>query len=501
MSSGLVVDVPAVVASVVDELVVDGSVVVPLAEPVAPPVGSPVVGPSPLEPALVPVLPAVVSVPLSVAVVPPLPPQASTNEVRRVSADVRGSEVKCMRNGNSGRASRQPLIPVAAPSVSWGMRLARPLSALLVVACGDGSSATLGASATDSASSSTGPGAPTTVTPTTADSEAPTGSVGATDSGTSTGTSTGTTTGESSGTTAGVHTDTLPGETTSTGPDTTTTSTGPGDTSSSDGSDSGSEESSTGGEACPCPNLEVPLDDGIFVLSDTGELWKYLPKDNLFTLLGELGCDLQPPTFSMAVDRLGYAWVQYPSGALRKVAVGDVTDCTDPGYAIGQQGVQNFGMAFVSNSASDKCDRIYGSEYNGFPQNDFFSIDPANLQLMKLGFNPSGIAELTGTGDGRAFLFTATFPPALVEVDKADGMTVATKQLPGVNIGSGLAFAFFGGDFYLFTDSENDFTSEVTHLDYDDSDMNGQALVQVFDDAPLRILGAGVSTCAPTLPQ
>jgi hypothetical protein len=65
------------------------------------------------------------------------------------------------------------------------------------------------------------------------------------------------------------------------------------------------------------------------------------------------------------------------------------------------------------------------------------------------------------------------------------------------------AFAFFAADFYFFTDCDNDFTtSEVTRLDHDDSDMNGkQDLTKLTDDAPLLIVGAGVSTCAPVAPQ
>ena len=44
--------------------------------------------------------------------------------------------------------------------------------------------------------------------------------------------------------------------------------------------------------------------------------------------------------------------------------------------------------------------------------------------------------------------------------------------------------------------------SEVTHIDYDDSDKNGkQDLTVVVNNASLKVVGAGVSTCAPTIPQ
>src|SRR5690606_6170227 len=151
-------------------------------------------------------------------------------------------------------------------------------------------------------------------------------------------------------------TETGPQETSGTSGDETTGGTSGGESSTGEGSSGG--ESSTGEdvEACACPDLEVALDDGIFVLSQSAELWKYFPKTNTLEKLGAVGCNLPPSTFSMAVDRLGFAWVQYADGKLRKVDVTDVSKCSDPGFVANQQGVNNFGMAFVSNSAADKCD-------------------------------------------------------------------------------------------------------------------------------------------------
>lgn len=46
-----------------------------------------------------------------------------------------------------------------------------------------------------------------------------------------------------------------------------------------------------------------------------------------------------------------------------------------------------------------------------------------------------------------------------------------------------------------------DVTSKVTRLDYDGSEGQGQALTLVNSQAPIRIVGAAASTCAPYLPQ
>lgn len=305
------------------------------------------------------------------------------------------------------------------------------------------------------------------------------------------------------------QTETGPGETTTmpvetTLPDDTTGA--PDDTTGTPPDDTTGGENTTDVEACPCPDLDVPLDDGIFVLSKTAALWKFFPKTNQFMMLGAVQCGLPPSTFSMGVDREGFAWVQFSDMQIRKVDVTDPSNCSDPGFVPLQQGIENFGMAFVSNSFSDQCDRIYGNHYNGVAQGDmvseFFNLDPVGLGVNLVGYSDYGLAEVTGTGDGRVFLFAGPDPSDLVWVDRDSGATLEVTPLPGVKTGGGFAFAFFAGDFYFFTDGQNDFSSEVTHMDYDDSDMNGQQdIVQVFNNAPLRILGAGVSTCVPTFPQ
>ncbi len=385
------------------------------------------------------------------------------------------------------------------------MRHASLCLATLLAACGGdpvtGTSATeTGTSASTSGDNPTtaGPTTPTSTTDNTATDVS--GTVGQTDSATTDTPQTSTssaTTGDAS-TTTPVQTDTSVGDTTTTVGDTTTGSTS-GDASTGD--------ASTGFvDACPCPDLEVALDDGIFVLSITAQLWKYFPETNMFQQLGPLGCGLPPTTFSMAVDRSGYAWVQYQGGELRKVAVTNVDDCTDPGYVVGQQGVTNFGMAFVSNSESDACDRIYGNKASGIPEgnavSDFFSIDPMTLQVGVIGKSDYGTAEVTGTGNGRAFFFAGQNPAKLVEIDKANAAKLNVIPLPGVELGNAWAFAFFAGDFYFFTNSKGGPGSEVTHIDYDDSDNNGkQDITEVVANAPISIVGAGVSTCAPTAPQ
>ena len=377
-----------------------------------------------------------------------------------------------------------------------------------IAACtGDGGGSDSGASSNITSATMT---APTTMGMTTGSSgeDVPTqSSMEGTEAGVTSGTSSGSPDDTSAGPGPTSQTETGPGETTmpvETLPGDTTSS--PDDTTGTPPDDTTGGENTTDVETCPCPDLDVPLDDGIFVLSKTAALWKFFPENNQFMMLGAVDCGLPPSTFSMGVDREGFAWVQFSDLQIRKVDVTDPGNCSDPGFVPMQQGIENFGMAFVSNSNSDTCDRIFGNHYNGVAQGDmvseFFNIDPVGLGVNLVGYSDYGLAEVTGTGDGRVFLFAGPDPSELVWVDRDSGATLEVTPLPGVQTGGGFAFAFFAGDFYFFTDAESDMTSEVTHLDYDDSDNNDkQDLKVVVQDAPLRIVGAGVSTCAPVVPQ
>ncbi len=387
----------------------------------------------------------------------------------------------------------------------------RPLALLVgALACNGngGTSESNSDSSTDSTASSTSTtSTSTTASTTSATTEEPTGgSVGQTDSATTGMTSTST---DGTSTTMGVETGSTSTSTTTT-TDTSTSGSSTGGSSTSGSSTGGSSTTGDPVDPCACPDIEVPLDDGIFVLSDDSELWKYYPETNMFTMLGAFNCNGMTSTFSMAVDRLGFAWVMFnnPQGEIWKIDVTDPTNCIDPGYNPGQMGINYFGMAFVSNSEFDQCDSLYGNTFNGiggFSEGpnigDFLNLNPMTLQITKISKSNFNGAEMTGTGDGRVFSFGGV-PSKLIERDKANGNVLSTLPLANLPLTNAFAFAFFGGDFYFFTESNNPTVSKVTHLDYDDSDMNGmQDLKTINPMAPIRIVGAGVSTCAPFAPQ
>jgi hypothetical protein len=99
--------------------------------------------------------------------------------------------------------------------------------------------------------------------------------------------------------------------------------------------------------------------------------------------------------------------------------------------------------------------------------------------------------ELTGTGAGDLFAFAAAGPDSVIsQLEKTTAHVSAQTTLKGVAQGSGWAFAFWGGDFYTFT-APTGASTVVTRFRPNDGSI---AEVARF---PVKIVGAGVSTCAP----
>jgi hypothetical protein len=362
---------------------------------------------------------------------------------------------------------------------------------------GTGSSGT-GSSGTGSSGTGTGTGSSGTGTGT-----------GSSGTGTGTGSSgTGTGTGSS-----GTGTGTGSSGTGSSGTGTTTGTSSGGTTTGGTTTGTADTGTTTGGLDCSC----VPdLDDGIFVVGENSEMYKYFPETNTFSPLGTFSCPGTTSSFSMAVDRKGVAWVMFRSTSdifHIDLTQGGPLQCVDPGYSPNQMGggpnapYGYYGMAFVSNSEVDPCEKLYGNTFDDAPtgfsegplgEGDFLVLDPQTLLVSYIGETTFNGAELTGTGDGRAFMFGGVSPAKLVEVDKSDGTYIDVLPLGTLELTNAFAFAFFEGDFYFFTESGMAGSdSKVTHLDYDDT----MALTDQPGTAPIRIVGAGVSTCVAPSPQ
>ena len=249
----------------------------------------------------------------------------------------------------------------------------------------------------------------------------------------------------------------------------------------------------------------------VYVVSEEKDLYSFRPGSLAFTRIGAIQCPgtASATPNSMAVDRSGFAWVNYSDGSLFRVSTADAS-CTSTAFTPGQHGFVKFGMAFSSNSPGSSDETLYvcgivdgvvvGGGENGLGT---ATIDLSSMKLQPIGDFTGALkgqgAELTGTGDARLFGFVTTKPATVAEIAKSTAATPTPQSLPGVSTGTAWAFSFWGGDFWFYTNdavSSPGSTSNVTRL----KTATDKSLSVVKQDIGFRIVGAGVSTCAPTVP-
>lgn len=229
-----------------------------------------------------------------------------------------------------------------------------------------------------------------------------------------------------------------------------------------------------------------------------------------FTLIGALDCAAGPAIdgsgtatpFSMSVDRGGYAWVLYSSGEIFKVSITDAS-CTATTFTTGQQGMELFGMGFVSDSAGSSEETLFisGGSAEAIGSGQLATIAPDTMTVSPIAALPESEfgPELTGTGDAELYgYFPASFEaPYVARIGKTNAAAEQSwpmEPLPG--FASAWAFAHWGGKFYVFISTEgfDGALSQVLLLD----PANGSETAAV-PDSPYPVVGAGVSTCAPTV--
>ncbi|RMG94671.1 MAG: hypothetical protein D6705_15600 [Deltaproteobacteria bacterium] len=298
------------------------------------------------------------------------------------------------------------------------------------------------------------------------------------------------------------------------------TSGAPGTSAADDGGDDGMlldvGESSGGNTAgdgtCGCTNVM----DGIYVLNtDPPSVWFFDPPANTFTQIGALSCPA-PPGFtanSMAIDREGNAWINYyevtsQTGKMFKAPLWALDQCEELPYVNPNQSWWLLGMGYAVTDPQSSCDELF--VYRSDRYLEYPNFSPGGSQLGRyddvahvidvIGDAAYPVAELTGTGDGRLFGFAAVSQGTakLVEFDKDTAAEKASQNL-SIDITNAFAFAFWGGDVYLFTEtSPLSGVSKVTRLDYDGNE--GGGLSTYNPNTGIHIAGAGVSTCASFQP-
>jgi hypothetical protein len=264
------------------------------------------------------------------------------------------------------------------------------------------------------------------------------------------------------------------------------------------GPDGGGGGGDGGGDNCSDASKLVYLVDSNY------DLLKFDPATKQFTTIGALNCpnagtdDLGEPAtpFSMSVDRTPTAWVLYNSGKMFKVNV-DTAACEATSWA-GTSSLRSFGMGFSTDVAGGDAETLYvagGSSFSDISttSSKFASINTQTLTSFDLG-TVAGSPELTGTGNAELWGFFPTDgTPTVQKIDKTSGAALQTFNEPTL-AGQPLAwaFAFWGGDFWVFLMKDFETNTKV----YQVSGTDGS--IKSTTNAPGRtIVGAGVSTCAP----
>jgi hypothetical protein len=253
----------------------------------------------------------------------------------------------------------------------------------------------------------------------------------------------------------------------------------------------------------------------VYVLSSENDLYSFDPPSKTFTKIGQLGCNTQMTPNSMAVDRNATAWVNYvesdpitgkdTNGKIFKVSTADAS-CQPTSIGL----IQNWyriGMGFSTNSATGTDETLFVAATGGAGMSNgqgLGSIDLVQQRLVTIGGFSGSLAgqsaELTGTGDARLFGFFTTTPVQVAQINKTSGGITTQRSLNGVETPAFWAFSFWGGDFYLYTAPDATLnpgrTTNVTHY----SPASNTIDTSYKTNIGFHIVGAGVSTCAPTAP-
>lgn len=263
--------------------------------------------------------------------------------------------------------------------------------------------------------------------------------------------------------------------------------------------------------------LDVPKDvekdglppcdpEALFVYLVTAEfdLYRYDPSKNSFFLVGKLECPTTGSPFSMGVSRTGTAYVVYrpaglpgsnPPGQLFAVSTADAS-CAQTPFVPGQLGFNLFGMGFaIDDDLLGETLYLAASGEDGQNSLGLGSVDHLNdFALSFIGpfsENPGNRIELTSADDGQ--LYGYFIDPQgnggyIVRIDKNTAEILETTHIDAGGDNSAFAFAYWSGDFYIFTSPLGGPTTITRYRPTDGS-------VTKVSSLGKTVVGAGVSTC------
>lgn len=250
-----------------------------------------------------------------------------------------------------------------------------------------------------------------------------------------------------------------------------------------------------GGQDC---SEQVKL---IHVVDENRQFSTFNPQTLEFTDLGLLDCPAESGAtpFAMTLDRKGVAWVVYSSGELFWVNI-ETTRCERSPFVPGQEGLEIFGVAFVLDGRGTTGESLYlagtTAERWGTGKVTLARMSPVDLKPVPLCLLPDA-PDLSGTGSGELWgYFQFRGPPQVSRLSTESGREDLTYSLSSLEgLPEDWAFAFWGGDLWIFLKRQTDASTHVYRVT--NLHLPNPTVTRVLYNTTRRIVGAGVSTCAP----
>lgn len=271
--------------------------------------------------------------------------------------------------------------------------------------------------------------------------------------------------------------------------------------SDSQGDDDDDNDDDSGSQ---CANEDL---GDIFALTIDKDLFRFNPIDKSFKPVGRVNCQTGSSddlAFSMTVSRdvNGYAYVLFVDRNLLncrgiyKISTDDAACIEKTKFHCGDSGFNFFGMAFSTNSPTTEEESLFLAA--GSPRGTGSStLGRLNLEtgfVESIGNMDLSLPDLTGNSNGELWgLFYTGQPPVISQIDKKTakrGMNFEVTDIPTITYA--FTGAYWGGSFYLFHMQDRDSTSKVYKVDRQTGAM--KLFVSTTD---IKVIGAGVSTCAP----
>jgi hypothetical protein len=237
----------------------------------------------------------------------------------------------------------------------------------------------------------------------------------------------------------------------------------------------------------------------VYVFSIEGDIYSFDPPSKVFKKVATPGCPAGSAN-SMAIDRNLVAWLNY-IGYLYTFDLNTNGPCKPSGVNL-PPGFTQIGMGFSTDAVGGTAETLY---IDGIGGGGLAKVDMATKTVIPIGkfANDPNLmgqsCELTGTGDARLFGYFTTFPYVRVaQINKTNANMISDHVLTGVAPPLDWAFSFWGGDFYLYAAPGTNSTGNSSVIHYNPTTQAVDPTYVV--DTGMQIVGAGVSTCAPTTP-